>query len=412
MSLPTPGNARIRQFTVKGQDLKNSVSQVQVHASLFWPFKAASVIIQDQDNIMSRLKLEGNEDVNLVFDNGDSGNVLEFKFKLLQPSGGNKTHTNRIEFYTFNLISECFIKNRTMKLQESFKNISGTDMIEKMHKKVCPNGSLDKTASKGLIGQKEPYIVTNINPHEAIHQVRTRLTSDKYKTGSYVYAAQMKEDEKTLLKPLEELFSNLNPAGEFTNIMMGSKWNDAERQKWNMIGFQEGTSFSPAGRFNSSDVINSRKQAAVSTYSHAETKYNKQDPKDPSDGKTGGSLNPQDNYSGNKPRTQVSIIHDKDLEKKSTLAEKSAAEHKYVQQIKNGPSYTMQVMMDSGILCEVGKGVNSKLNPPQGGMTALSGQHQCAGEAMVINMKHQIIIGEATPRATTTLECAKGGMKA
>lgn len=407
MSMPTPGEVTIRQLSVNGTDLGPYVHELSVYESIFTPFRAAEVTIVDTNNIMKGLDIKGNEDVELSFDAG--GQIYTAKFKVLSPENGNSSNNMRMQGLKLNLVSEIFLKNKTTTVQKSFKNTTGTDAVKKIFDELGVKGSLQVSDSKGMIGENEPYISSNQTPFDAIHSIRTRLTSDKYKTGAYCFFED--KDGNYQFKQLEELFDTMSPQAEFTHkATQGANIKDMEGQSYNIIGFQEKTSFSPGGRFDIGDVMNSRKSAQVSTYSTSEAKFNKGQVKDPAEGKKGGEFKVNDNYgSSGKPRSTTIIPHDKRLEKNSVQAEKSAEEQRFIQEVKNGPQCTIQVLIDSGIKCTVGKGVKADISQPIGDMTTAQSGNPVGGDMLVVNLRHHIKMYESKPRATTILELAKGG---
>jgi hypothetical protein len=98
------------------------------------------------------------------------------------------------------------------------------------------------------------------------------------------------------------------------------------------------------------------------------------------------------------------------MEKNSIQAEKSAEEQRYINDVKNGPACTIQVMLDSGINCTVGKGVSANIAAPIGDLQkgGMSG-NMTGGNMLVVNLRHHIKNYDSKPRATTIMELAKGG---
>jgi hypothetical protein len=408
MALPTPGEARIRSVSINGMDLTPYVYELSINESIFKPFRSAELVIIDNNNIAKQLKLQGNEDIRIAFDSG-SGKVYEAKMKVVSPEGGAQSQNMRFQGFKLNAVSESFFKNKTTTVQKSFKNITGTDAIKKIHDEYKLGGSLNMSASKGFIGENEPYIISNQNPFDAIQGIRTRITSDKYKTGAYAYFEDA--EGNYTLKPLEELFDTLKSQADLTHKpTMGENFRDMYAQGHNIIGFQEGASFNSGSRFDITDVLNSRKSAKVSTFDTVQAKYQEGKVKDPEEAKKAGYYNiKQDQYGNEGPRSTTLIPHDKRLEKNSVQAEKSAYEQRFIQEVKNGPSCTVQVMIDSGLKCTVGKGVNAKLSEPIGDMSSMSSGNPLGGDMMVVNLKHTIKMTGDKPRSTTTMELAKGG---
>ena len=410
MAIPTPGESRIRKLTVGGQDLTTYVREISVYESIFNPFKSAQILLIDSSNLTNRLKLEGNEDVEIVFDCG-TGKVYEAKMKAMSMMNSTKASSLRADGFMLNAVSESFMKNMTSKAQKSFKNIQGSEAIEKIHKDLGIQSNLKvHTKSKGLIGESEPYLVSNMPPFDAIHGIRTRLTSDQYKTGAYSYYEDASQHN---LIQIEQMFSNLSPQENFTQrATMGSSFSDFGGQSRNIIGYHEKTSFSEGGKFNIADVLNTRKDSKVSTYSSMEAKYNEGQVKQAKSGKAGGVNEVKnDNGSGNgNVRTSAIIPHDKRMEKNSIQAEKSAEEQRYINDVKNGPACTIQVMLDSGINCTVGKGVSANIAAPIGDLQqgGASG-NMTGGNMLVVNLRHHIKNYDSKPRATTIMELAKGG---
>jgi hypothetical protein len=64
MSLPTPGEARLRQISINGLNLAPYIIEFSISESIFQPFRTAEMTFIDNNNIMKQLKLQGNEDKN------------------------------------------------------------------------------------------------------------------------------------------------------------------------------------------------------------------------------------------------------------------------------------------------------------------------------------------------------------
>jgi len=407
MQLTTPGQARIRQFTINGQDLTSYVRELSVFESIFTNHQSAEVIVYDTNNIVNNLRLQGGEPAKIAFDT-TTGRVYEADLKVASINNENSTQGLRTQAFKINLIGQAFLANQTMRIQQAFQNIIGTAAIQNIHNRMnLTDGSLSVSASRGFIGEREPYIVSNQRPHDAIQDIRTRLTHDRFRTGAYTY---FRDNESYHLKPLEELFANLNPVEKFTHsATMGASYLDIFRQTHNIIGYMGSASFTNGGRFSVADLLRTGAGARVSTFNTLGAAYQQGQRRTPAQGTVAGTpIAPQDTQTGT-DRTFALFAHDPRLEQFSKLAEKSDAEQRYVNQIQNAFTCTIQVMIESGINCTVGKGVFAEIAQPIGDVRNPSGVNLVGGNMLVVNLRHHIKMYDSNPRATTIMELAKGG---
>ena len=407
MELISPGQARIRKFTIKGTDLTKFVRELSVYESLFKNHQSAEVMIMDTNNIMNNMRLQGNEPAELVFESG-SGGIYEASLKVLSIANENSSQGLRAQGTKVNLVGQAFLANQTMRIQQSFQNITGTDAIRNIHNRLgLTDGSLSASPSRGFIGEREPYIVSNQRPHDAIQDIRTRLTHDRYRTGAYAY---FRNNEGYILKPLEELFSTMNVRERFTHdATMGKSYLDVYRQARNIIGYQAGTSFSNGGRFSVADVLRTADAARVSSFNTLGASYQQGQRQTPPTGQVSGSAPNPAPASSQSDRTFTIFPHDPRLEQFSKMIEKMAGEQRYIQQVQNAFNCTIQVMLDAGINCTVGQAVDANIAQPIGDLASPFGSNFVGGTMMVVNLRHHIKMYDTNPRATTILELAKGG---
>lgn len=402
MSLPSPGQARLRVLTIGGLDVSQYVRQLSVYETLFQPFRSAQVVFNDTNNVANKMNWQGGEDAVLVFDTG-SGKVYEALFKVASIGGETMASSLRGSGSVINLVGHIFLTNQTMRIQKSYQGITGSDAISDIHSQMNPpDGSLSASPSKGMIGEQEAYIVSNQRPLDAIQDIRTRITSAAFPTAAFTY---FQNRDGYFLKPLQELFSNMSQLESFTHdATIGSDYRDMLRQSRNIIGYQAGASFAKGGRFSIADVLRSSGGALVSTFNTISALYQRGQ-------SSGGGLNIPGIAGGlgNAIRTFVNIAHDPKLEQFSKLAEKSAQEQAYANKIQSSPACTIEVLIDRGVNCTVGQGIFADIAAPIGDQNSPSGVNQVGGNMLVVNLSHILRFYDVSPRCTTIMECSKDG---
>lgn len=405
MTLPTPGRTRIRSLTINGQDITQLVREFSIFESLFNPYISAQVSIIDSTNLINNMQIKGNETVNIVFDIW-YGRVYEITLKVLSLSNETQTQALRAQSYQLNCVSDVYLNNQTQRVQRAFRNITGTDAIQQLHS-LIGGGAMNISPSRGFIGEQEAYIVSNQQVWNAIQDIRTRITHDQYRTGAYTY---FHDNSGFVLKPLEQLFAELSPTEYFTNdATMGKSWLDAHRQGRNLLGVSSGASFTKGGRFSIADILRTQGQAQIASFNAMSATYNAGQAQTPSGGTTAGTMpNLGGAISGGISMLNM-FSHDPKLEQFSKMIEKAASEQRFIHSVQGGPAYTIQVMIDSGINCTVGKGVYVELAQPIGDMNQSYGFNTAGGNMLVVNLHHNIKNYDTNPQGTTIMELAKGG---
>lgn len=412
-----PGSARVRYLTIANQPFDpNRIWEIIITESLMRSFQTLEMVLVDNVNIINTMEggLKGGEDIRLVFDDGQSGVIYEFVGKLHSIGGGNTIPNGRASIYKIIAMGLPYYGNKVGgKVQMSFKNVTGSEAIKRIHDEYlrADDADFEVDTSKGFLGEEEPFLISNLSPFQAIHMIRTRLTSDKFDTGCFCY---YRDKDGYKLRQLEKMFAELEPQEFFLqDATMGKSISDYSNQGRNIIGFQSGTSFSGEGGKGSPLATYGVDKKVQTNYINFGEGYNKGPIKDPSPGKMTGDGSKgltYDTGDTHYARQYKLFPGDPRLNKIDYVQEKSNDEQLYANLIRGGPCFTAKVPLDGGLRCTVGKGIYAELAAPVGSDSSTS-ENQTKGNYLIVNLKHHLRLNNTQmPMATTTFEAVRGGL--
>ena len=205
MATSAPHQVILRDVTVNGVSISQSIRTMSVSSSIFSPFNSTRLIITDASKVSDAL-YESGVPIRAVYTSADGKTVREFDFLSHSNRGGQKGDNPKTGGVEIVGVSEEWLKLATEKHSGSYKNQPGTEIIKKIHKDVSKK-SLNASASKGVLGQSEAYHIRNETTGNAIHQTRNLLTHAQYNSGAYAYFMDNSEGGQMHLKPLEQMMA-------------------------------------------------------------------------------------------------------------------------------------------------------------------------------------------------------------
>lgn len=404
-----PGSARIRSATVNGQDISTMIRNYKDWRSIFKPFGVAEVIVFDDDNFINKTKLKGNEDFQISYDSGQSGgNLIRSKYKVVSVSGVNDFPSARVQAYKIRLADEMYFRNQTVRVQQAYSKLTGTDMIKKLYETYLKGGGTGKLnilkESKGLIGtDSAKFIRSNEYPLASISSILKYLYANE--SGNYVFYQDEKGDWN--VGPMEYIVEQAQQSvmGTFRrDPTVGQNAGDFEKIKNNIIGLFIPDKSSPASQFQ-----NTKQVRKPTTF--AGERHDPKQPKNVEPGKViGQPLNTEsDEYQTNFERRVTPMMVDKKLHKNHPYWETADKRQLYASVLQNGPRYTMTVTGDTGISVMVGKGVYADIPAPIGDQAPTS-QNQLKGNSVVANSMRELKPYDIRPQFTCTFDCFRGGV--
>lgn len=404
-----PGSARIRTATINGEDISTLIRNYKDWRSIFKPFGVAEIVLYDNKNFINKSKLKGNEDFQISYDSGQSGgNMIRSKYKVVSVTGVNDFPSARVQAYKIRLADEMYFRNQTVRVQQAYSKLTGTDMIKKLYETYLKGGGTGKLnilkESKGLIGtDSAKFIRSNEYPLASISSILKYLYANE--SGNFIFYQD--EQNNWNVGPLEYIVEQAqqNIMGTFTrDPTVGKNAGDFEKIKNNIIGLFIPEKSSPASPFQ-----NTKQVRKPTTF--AGERHDAKTPKNVEPGKVIGQ--PQnsegDEYQTNFERRVTPVMVDKKLHKNHPYWETADKRQLYASILQNGPRYTMTVTGDTGINVMVGKGINADIPAPIGDQNPTS-QNQIKGNSVVANSMRELKPYDTRPQFTCTFDCFRGGV--
>jgi hypothetical protein len=410
MTAQTPGSVRIRSATLKGEDISGNIRDFKVWSSIFKPYRVAEVVLFDSQNLINRMKIQGNEDFEISFDTGGNNSGQPYRAKLKVTTSGNITDfpSVKAQGYRLRLADEMYFKNQTAKVSQAFSDVTGTDMIQKIfdqHLKPQNGGKLNIIKpSKGKIGTKyQKFIRANEYPLASISSILKILYANE--SGNYVFFQDDSGDYHC--GPLAEIIKNAEMTEKFTrDPTVGSDSSAFDKVGKNIFGLYIPEKHSPA-----MDYKNTKNVIPDSVHKFGE-KYEPGKKKNiQTDSVIGRPMNEEnDNYQSEYHRNLINTAWDGKLYKNHPHYQTMGQRYLYSSILENGPSYSMSVFGDYGINVTVGKAVEADITEPSGDQNR-SSQNQLKGKAIVANSMKHIKPYDTSPQFECTFDCFRGGVE-
>jgi hypothetical protein len=408
MGLSSPGSCAILKASLATNsgtlDLRGMCREVKIHESMLRPFIVLDMQIIDPTNFGNEVRIVGGEELSFVASNV-YGDVYDIKLQATKQTNEIMSASLRSQGSTISFAGPAFFKNKSAKVQESFKNIPGSAAIQKIQQKYLGGGLNKMIASMGMLAEKQPYIVHNQRPLEAIKKIRYGITATtSAATGAYAFYQDIKGMN---LVPLAHAFGQ-SAMDEFVQDgTVGRSFLDVFRLESQIIAFAGGTSF--GGGSMDPAMIAQSSSAATHKFDFQAKKFFKGMPKKISAGLGGFPLGGVLAQIAGEAATHY-IAHDPNVNMISPDEVKAAGEKLIAHLAQSAGSFTMAVLLDRGIHLTAGENVNAKLAAPRGDLTGRSSQqNRLGGKALIVNLCHHIKNYDSQPQGTTILECSQGG---
>lgn len=196
--------AQVRKFTIGGINLKLLWHTIEVEALMNAPFHKMTFTAMDTTEL-SKYVYEDGVPVSLVF--GDTfGNVIrDFKFVTMGQGESSSLENGRAGGVTIRCITEEFYKMQE-NTSQTVKGMTRDGVMSGMLHKLVSGGGLDVEGTLGLIGEKEPFLISNKTVGSSIRSLLGEMVPSGGSSPSpFVYGKKL--DGSHLCKSVIGMFS-------------------------------------------------------------------------------------------------------------------------------------------------------------------------------------------------------------
>lgn len=414
MSLPQPTKSRVKSLYINNVDFTSHVNQLRVYESIKKPYLTAKITIIDNNNVLDNMGLVGGEPVEFSFDGGPETPSYDASLHVLTIKGQKSNESLRAQIYDVECIGVAYFNDKKALVQQSFKFLPGTEAIAKIHGQF-----IGTDAGLRILAQSigplslQSYIVSAQKPFKAINDIKKRLNFAGFQTGSCLY---FRDAQSYVLAPLEALFAQLSAQQTFfQEATWGKNWFDEVRAQNSIISAVADVDYNDSGRTSMKDIADKVSQEKkVFDFRIKDLAVNKM-AGIPGIGAVVGSAMSvasavlSGGIGGHGGRPNYSVMDSAHLPAQLDPSNKAEAEQLYQALIKNGPTITVKVPIQSGIQCTVGKGADLKLLPPVGDVNNI-GPNMASGMYMITDLMHYLCSDDRQMTGVTIFQAAKGGL--
>lgn len=414
MSLPQPTKSRIKSLHIKNTDFTSHVNQLRVYESISKPYLTAKITIIDNNNILDNMGLVGGEPVSFSFDGGPNSQSYDANLYVLTVKGQKSNESLRAQIYDIECIGIAYFNDKKSLVQQSFKFIPGTQAISKIHGQF-----IGTDAGLRILAQSigplslQSYIVSAQKPFKAINDIKKRLNYGGFQSGSTLY---YRDRDSYVLGPLEALFAQLSPQQQFfQEATWGKNWFDEIRAQNSIISAVADVDYNDSGRTSMKDIADKASQEKkVFDFRIKDLAVNKMAGAPGIGAVVGSAMSIASTIlgggaGGHGGRPNYSVMDSAHLPAQLDPSNKSEAEQLYNALIKNGPTITVKVPIQSGIQCTVGKGADLKLLPPVGDVNQI-GPNMASGLYLITDLMHYLASDDRQCTGVSIFQCARGGL--
>lgn len=387
-----PTKCALRSFTINGYEVSPYVNLLKVYESVCKPYLTGDALIIDNNNLINVLNLQGGETV--TFDViTDGGRNYSQTMYILKIKNVVSNQSGRAQSYTLELISKEYFGDRANLVQQSFKDITGTDAIQKIHSRFVGNQLNIPVPSSGLLF-KNPNVVSGTKPFKAIDDLRRIISFAGFQTGLTSY---FRDRNLVNLIPVEYMFRNMSVQQEFVQkTTWGSDYRDVFH--WENAIISATTTIGDKGSYASMLEMSA---AQAQEYKVMDVFSNKKifevaasALKSVLGGVGAGGHGGRQNYltidSQKIPKENV-----RRTDKETLLRAKITS------------NLVIKVPIQTGLNCTVGKGIFCRLLAPIGDKDPSNIQPTNAGQSLVADIMHEFHFDDSLMPGTSTIRSVK-----
>jgi hypothetical protein len=386
---------------LKGVNIRNLVRTVTIHESICSPYITAEILLLDNSNVITNMKLEGGDPCHVIFD-AFSGTNYNIELFVLDYKGITSPENLDLKIYTISFVTSEYYTDRVNTVSaNSALQQSGVELAQEIWKNEGFRQPLETPISDyPLQDGQQPFHVDLVKPFTAIGQMRDIMVFPD-KTGNVLLYRDAQAEN---LVPLHHIYTTcFNQLGK-----SGNKENSfIQKQTWgtnytHLFGGERSFYSIIDVKAHSRAVMGIEKMAAPAGQTKRST--------DQFAGKFGqnlfikniatlgiikaGQLGMSSFAATNSDRTSPEIDFSLVMERAKW----------YALCLKSQPQYLVKVPLQTGINITVGKGVDIQLLPNR-----ISKAHPDSGLHMITDLVHEVHNDLRVVNGTTTFQSIKTG---
>lgn len=402
-----------QSFTVKGTDISRHVNNMQVYEDICKPYLTGTATIIDNADIINGLQLVGGEPVTFTVQSDNGPSYSQQNMQLFAIKGQRSATALRTVVYQMQFIGQEFFGDRQNIVQQSFKQITGTDIISRIHNQYLGSTLNIPVPSSGLLATNNTIVASSVSPFKFINDIRQQLMFGQYQTGHSMY---YRDATQANLAPMEYLITNAGSGPTFVQkATWGASYQDIFTAYNAIIALTTSNDEnSHGGNFNMLDIS----AALIQERKVQDIFQNKRTwnitPQQPQAGQVLGTsiaslINLPNFVSSSQGGRQNYYWYDSEKVPTPNVRQ-TDVEALYKAMISSAPQVTIKVPAQGGMGVTVGKGFTANLLPPIGDQDNSSTDAQNSGAYLAIKVMHEWWFNDHQPGGTATITGVKGGI--
>lgn len=405
MALEIYGKASLKKCSLNNVDIIPSVKSIYFATSILTPFQMVRIVVLDGSMIQESL-YESGIPVDIVYSTGAGNNTRELKLVTLANKQGNKYDNSKVSTFELLCVSKSYF-NLQNEHTGFYQNITASEVLRKLHKEIDSSSTINVSKTKGLIGDREPFHLRGTKLGRGINMVRNRMTSEKYKSGCFVYYMDQLGNYHSY--PLEQLFDEADGPVFSHSAVTKDLLKNQQFLAHNIFSMQRGSSSGEQSTDNALSYQSSLVQRGGDPgtgFNWSTMNYVKPEIKMPLMPKIPG----KSNWAGpisKKPSTVIHKFNYDENQKSQEDFEGSMANQNLLKSLSLQNSMLFNVPMEGGIKCLVGKGCYLDLTADVGDFNYKKSVY--GKKHLIVAQGEYIFFEKRTIQAVVSIQTASGG---
>jgi len=195
-----PGDYSVRSMKIDDLEIKNIQVQIDLFESIFSSVVTGSVVIVDNENLLSSLPILGGETIRLELESRGSTSEIVKEFYVTKVTDVKKLSMTSL-VYTIHFVSKAGVESELRRVSKSYMNVRVEDAVSDIFETQFSDAVLSYYQSSNT----QCVVLPNWTAMYACSWLASRAASDRFDTSPYMFFENM---DSHYLIPMDMLHSD------------------------------------------------------------------------------------------------------------------------------------------------------------------------------------------------------------